>query len=359
MTRFLRFLLVACILTASSPAFAAHVGKSIGAIRWDPWYIPGETDERPAVESSLGPAAWQPRAPSCASVLNTYTINFNTCGTQGQIDAEIAAAHTAGLDYWAYVWYGPADPMQAAWRFHQASATKANMNWALMYSSYALFVSTTAGSIATYTGYLQQANYQTVTVAATVRPLVYIISDTATSNATLAASITTFRAAVVAAGLNTPYVVVMTTAAGTTAATGADAVAAYASGASPSVAQAYSVLVTAVEALWVTIAATTQPMVPTAVTGWDRRPRNERPVPWEVPGQRPYIGDSLYFIAGTTSQIATHVGDMITWMTANTTACPSQTGLIYSWDEHDEGGSTLNPSLGTGSTILTAVGGAL
>ena len=47
---------------------------------------------------------------------------------------------------------------------------------------------------------------------------------------------------------------------------------------------------------------------------------------------------------------------MVNWIAANRTACPAQTGLIYSWDEHDEGGSTLNPSLGGGAAILEQLG---
>jgi hypothetical protein len=50
---------------------------------------------------------------------------------------------------------------------------------------------------------------------------------------------------------------------------------------------------------------------------------------------------------------------MITWIRNNPQSCPAQTGIIYSWDEHDEGGSALNPTLGGGDRILKAVGQSL
>ncbi len=63
-----RFLLAAAValLALTAPALAAHTGKTIGAIRWDPWYIATDTDERPPVEASLGPSYYQGRAPACA-----------------------------------------------------------------------------------------------------------------------------------------------------------------------------------------------------------------------------------------------------------------------------------------------------
>lgn len=354
MRRFLA--LVALFLAAASPAFAAHAGKSVGAIRWDPWYISTDTSERPAVESTLGPSKWQGRAPACATATNSYTVSFANCGVQAQIDSEITTAHSAGLDYWAYVWYGPSDPMQAAWRLHQSSTIASNMNWCLMFSSYSLFISEVGSMPSTLTGYFKQSNYQTVLSG---RPLVYLLAD-GTSLSTLATSIATLRTAAASAGAGNPYVVLMVGAtSGAVSTAGADAISIYSTATSAPVAGTYASLVSTVEAYWATMAGTGQSVVPTAVTGLDRRPRVERPVSWEVPGQLPYMGDNLYYAAGTTAAIASHIGDMLTWIGNNSGSAPAQTGLIYSWDEHDEGGSTLNPSLGGGSAILNAVAGSL
>jgi hypothetical protein len=349
------------VSTRTRPALAAHTGTTIGAIRWDAWYEPSYGTERMDAEVALGPAVYQGRAPACASVVDAKTISMAACGTQAQMDAEITAAHGAGIDYWAFCFYGTGayTSLSMGWQLYQSSTLKAQMNWCMIYG-YGLFISQAASMLSTLTGLLAQSSYQRVTVSSVSRPLLYLLND-GTATSTLAATITTFRAACVSAGLPTPYIVILlggVAPAGAVAATGADAVDNYAY-APAVIAGSYPALVTAAEAEWTTLAASGQQVVPTAMTGWDRRPRVEHPDHAEASYQSPYVGWSQYYAAGTPAQIAAHVGDMITWLKANTSAAPAQTGLIYSWDEHDEGGSTLNPSLGGGSAILTAVGGAL
>jgi len=334
-------------------AGAAHPRVTVGAIRWDPWYIQIDTGARVSMETTLGPSKWQGRAPSCASITSPDTIDFGHCGTQTQIDGEIMAANAAGLDYWAYVWYGPKHEMQTAWRLHQSSSIKSEMNWCMIFSGYSLFVREVANSADQYISYFRQNNYHKVV---TNRPLIFLLHDT-TSPASLRSGIEAMRAACTIAGIDSPYVVLLVGAVpGAGSAAGADAIGIYSKANSAPEAGYYSDLVNVVEAYWMTLAATGQSVIPTAVTGADRRPRVERPVPWEAATQKPYVGDDLYYAAGTPAQIAAHVSDMVAWIKANPGACTAQTGLIYSWDEHDEGGSTLNPTLSTGSAVLTAVG---
>ncbi len=243
--------------------------------------------------------------------------------------------------------------MQTAWRFHQSSALKNNMKWSAIYA-YSFFVSQITNNLSANVGYLQQSNYQTVLSG---QPIVYLLNDGTTTNASLASAITSLRNAMSSAGAGNPYIVLMSqSAAGTLTATGADAIADY-QYAPPTSAGAHTALASATQARWNTLYATGQKTIPTVTTGWDRRPRIENPMPFEA--QQPWAGWLNYYAAGTPAQIASDVTAMLTWMGANTAADPAQTGLIYSWDEHDEGGSTLNPTLGGGNAILTAVGGAL
>jgi hypothetical protein len=51
---------------------------------------------------------------------------------QAIMDQEIRYAHDAGLTCWVYLWYGVNHPMQNAWRLHQASSIKNEVNWAQM-----------------------------------------------------------------------------------------------------------------------------------------------------------------------------------------------------------------------------------
>jgi hypothetical protein len=335
----------------------------VGAIRWDPWYETVATGgtEINYVASALSPSAFQGRAPACATATNGYTISLSACGTQTQIDSEITAAHNAGLDYWAYVWYGPTSPLNNAWALHQSSAIASQMNWCFLFGSSAQFVSLMGSAAATYATYCKQANYQKVL---TTRPLVYILHDFATSSGTIATAVGQLQAACSTAGAGVPYIVIQAYASsGILSATGCQAIGEYAlAAAQDQLGGTYAQLVTRAEAYWATMLATAQAVVPTCVTGWDRRPRAARPVPWEATGatgQKPYIGYGSYYQAGAASAIATHVSNGLTWLTTNAANSAAQTLLIYSWDEHDEGGSTLNPTLGGGSTILNAVAAVL
>jgi hypothetical protein len=344
-------------LLISKDARASHTGTTVGAIRWDAWYT--QTDAggiRSAVAATLGPQRWQGRAPSCATILNENSIGFDECGTQAQIDSEISAAHAAKLDYWAYCWFGPEHVMQQAWRFHQASDIGSRMNWCLLFS-YSPFVNQVSSVLPSLVGYLRQSNYQKVVSG---RPVIFLLNDKM-NMAALADSIRLFRSACIERGAGSPYIVLLLSgpAKGVLAATGADAIGAYEKAGPTPVAGAYSDLVKIAETYWATLAATGQTVVPTAMTGWDTRPRFEHPTPWQSAIQKAQVNADRYFSEGSASAIAAHVRDLIAWIKSNPTACPARTGLIYSWNEHDEGGSTLNPTLDGGNKILDAVGSVL
>jgi hypothetical protein len=360
-----RLLLGATAFVLSRRALAAHTGTTVGAIRWDAWYEPSYGLERADAEAAIGQASYQGRAPSCAVATNgttNATVSFAGCGTQAQMDSEITAAVAAHIDYWAFCFYGTGTytSLSNGWLLYQSSSLKAQIKWCMIYG-WTLFVTQAASIQSTLVGLLGQSNYQRIAISGTARPLLYLLSDGASLSA-LAIALAAFRSACVAAGLPTPYVVVLLgglAPRGIVKSTGADAVGNYAYAAPVPLAGTYSQLVSNAEGEWMTLAATGQSVVPTAMTGWDRRPRAERPGRAEAAMQAPYRGSEEYFAAGTPTQIAAHVGDMVTWLRANTSAAPAQTGLIYSWDEHDEGGSTLNPTLAGGSAILKAVTGAL
>jgi hypothetical protein len=340
--------------TATAAELLAHLA-TVGAIRWDPWYIQTASGPRVTMEYCLGPSKWHDRAPSCALFPTRETVSFANCGTQARIDLEIALARAANLDYWAYVWYGYNDPMQTAWRLHQSSrlVERNGIDWCMLFNGYAFFTREMAAQPNRYVTSFRDPRYHKISGG---RPLVYLLPDN-TTYAALQASIRTLRAACQMSNMN-PYIVLLVGAhPGAVAAAGADAIGIYSKAWAAPSNGVYPQLTQAVEAYWQTQAATGQEVVPTAMTGGDKRPRIQRPVPWE-PWQKPGVGIDLYYAAGTPAQIATHVGNMVSWIKTSP-ACVAKTGLIYSWDEHDEGGSTLSPSIGTGSQILTAVGDVL
>ena len=331
-------------------ARAATAGVTLGAIRWDPWYEPQDSGIRLTMEHVLDAEAWRSRAPSCATIANGK-MDFGLCSTKSQIDFEIQAAHDARIDYWAFCWYGADNAMQEAWRLYHKSRLNTLIKWCIIMGAENLNKETPT-DIPGLVKLLQDTTYQTV---ASGRPLLYIIHDD-TSGFALRPKIDALRAACKSAGIASPYIVLLFGASkGAIAVTGADAVGIYSKPNAAPRAAPYASLVASTEAYWRTIAETGQSMIPTALTGADRRPRIERPVPWEAERQKPFDGDENYYKAGSPVTIAAHVRDMVQWIASNKAACPAQTGLIYSWNEHDEGGSTLNPSLGDGDAILKAL----
>jgi hypothetical protein len=278
--------------------------------------------------------------------------------SQSIIDAEIAAAKNAGLKYWAFLMYGQSGSdlrqtpeMMAAWNTYQTSAIKAQVPWCAMIPLYLL------GSTGSYTtqvsqivGWMQQAYYLKVLSG---RPVLYIYwtqSDLTTfwggSLSNVAAAITALRSAVTAAGLSTPYVVVMNGAETTVyAGIGADAISSYTATGETALAAPYATLDSVTQAYWTTLASKGVPIVPPIMAGFDRRPRVARPVGWEVASQRPYFGLNRYFAQPTTSELAAHVQAGVNYIVSNPTACPSLLGLIYAWNECDEGGWLL-PTIG-------------
>ena len=57
----------------------------------------------------------------------------------------------------------------------------------------------------------------------------------------------------------------------------------------------YSELTAAARNAWIKSEATGAQVAPLVMTGWDRRPRIERPVPWETGWQKPYEGNGKIF----------------------------------------------------------------
>ena len=344
------------VLTSETPV-RARSNSVIGAIRWDPWYSTAGTSERMAVEATLGPATFQSRAPDFAASTSGKSISING-GTQAQIDREIGLASQAGLDYWAYCFYALDSPMMNAWKLHQASVIRDRMKWCLLIPSFALFEREIGSSIDRYVDYMMQPNYQCVLGS---RPLLFILDDT-TSAAGLQAGIDALRHACAISKSRNPYIAIMSWSPLHTRqevlAAGADAISAY-SIQSPKAPATYSDLDRAVRAEWAEMEETGIASIPLAVTGKDRRPRVKTPVPWEASRQQPMVGYDRYFVAGTPAQIGRHIRAAVDWVEAHPEACPARCSIIYSWDECDEGGSTLLPTRGQGEIILKAIQTAL
>ena len=328
-------------LTLSLLGHGAWAGDRIGAIRWDAWYgqnsppAPGFYACR-----SLGPPSYHFRAPWFTK--QTAPDRMLCDGDQqGTMDAEIAYAKTAHIDYWAFVWYKPDSPMLDAWSIYQSSPRKADVNWTIIagYGQFHHDMTRSKGfaSPEKYAALFLQSNFEKIM---NVRPLIYLFSDTGSSTSNLAKDVSTLRAAVRQAGGANPYVVVMSgsskQAAADAEAIGADAISAYAF--APHVGEApYQALDLIVQSFWDAEAATGKPIIPLAMTGYDRRPRLDHPVPWEMGRPEP-AGGANFYLTASPKEVAAHVSSMFHWMRDHPGAVPAHEFLIYAWNEFDEGG---------------------
>lgn len=316
-------------------------GDIVGALRWDAWHHPTQDTVRTAVEASLGPSQYHWRLPFFATEPTADSCVI--AGDQAAMDAEIDYAVEAGLDYWAFFWYGKnsTNGMRAGWDYFQTSSKKSYINWCFYYAGQAPLHDDVVNDLANVVERMQQNNYQ---LTKTGRPLVFVFDD-GTSKSDLAADVAALRAAATGVGLLDPYIVFhqSTPSAAVLATYGFNATTTYAPVASASGSKPYNQLDTTTRAVWATQAAQAVDVVPSYHMGWDRRPRVEHPVPWETPSGT--LND--YYYTEYPEDISTHIDAILAWVRANRARTPEGVVIGYAWNENDEGGwivPTLSPS---------------
>lgn len=328
--------------TESKLSFTGNITNvKVGAIRWDAWTHPTEDTIRGAVETSLGPTRYHWRLPFFAT--EPTTTSAQIAGAQADMDTEISYAVEAGLDYWAFFWYGGASTngMNNGFALYQSSDYRNDINWCYFFSGITPFGSdmNNATYLADIVAKAQQGNYQKTLDG---RPLFFIYDDSG-SRANLAADLIKLRTALTAVGLSNPYVAFTqsTPDASVIDTYGFDATTMYTPVNSVTGAKPYSDLDTAARAKWDTQKAQDCDVIPCFSMGWDRRPRVDNPVPWE--GASGSISD--YYYLANSSAISTHLDAILAWVRANRTAARANVVLGYAWNENDEGG-WITPTIG-------------
>jgi hypothetical protein len=308
-------------------------GVRVGASRWDAWYtgdsLKSTYNDSWHARHNLDPSQYQFRAPWFAVQKSKDLMTID--GDQTNMDAEIIYAAAGGLKFWEFLKYEPGrdGDFSNAWNLFQASSHRSKINWCWRYGYTQLLADQSANNFATLIGQLKQSNYET----ALGRPVLYM---TKWATSTLGPVITAFRSACKAAGLANPYIVYEGSASDMTI-MGLDALGDYACPLPPTTVGTYASMASAVELYWSTRSTGGIPIIPTCMTGWDRRPRIEHPVPWET-WQHPYQGMSNYYATATAVEIASHLQRCLAWIGKNPELCPCRKAVIYSWDEFDEGG---------------------
>lgn len=342
-----------------------------GAIRWDAHYSdkpgePGYEEER-----ILGPSKWQFRAPIHSRVITKNAIRF--APTQETFDNEIRAAEIGGLSYWAYLAYGNNGvidlnhPMMRGLAFHQSSAIKSRMKYALITQTNTLgFADRYVDAVQVILSLLGDGNYMT---CLNHRPVIYILYSENDVKAFWRASLNQLRKCLDAIrggarslALGEPYFVLMTPpparAENVREAIGADAISVYAGPIPDGPHLPFSALQATTQQYWDReLDAAPSGVVPTVMIGWDTRPRKEHPPSWEK-GMKAGVGLENYVIPCTPAEFLDECRAADCFIKCHPTACGSRLALIYAWDENSEGGA-LEPTLGDPSASYLAAASKL
>jgi hypothetical protein len=312
-----------------------------GAIRWDAWH--GDRSEvGKAVQRSLGPKQWHYRLPFFARVLDDSHVQIDGV-TQAIVDQEIRYARSADLDYWAFLLYDESSAMSLPLKSYLSSTHKRGLRFCAMAEFSRLKTAEEAQRIVRL---MSRPEYQTV---AGGRPLLYLIDSESEPSHDLQPALGILR------GRN-PYIVILDWRPARSNAfrisAHADAIGAYSfqrDGRGATFVQ----LAHEAEQFWDECRETGSQVVPVVMTGWDRRPRVDRPVFWET-WQQPGVGIEKFYAAPTAAELAQHLARSVAWIRAHPDAAPSKAMLIYAWNENDEGG-WLVPTVGDGTSRLRAV----
>ncbi len=336
-----------------APLAALHAAPearpTVGAIRWDGWYGGGSVVK--AVEASLGQPKYHFRLPWFAQVIGPDKVSING-DSPAIVQQEIAYAARAGLNYWAFVHYWDEAPgMSIGLNRYRAAPDKKGIRYCLVEEGARLDKVGPRGW-SKLVEHFRQPDYQTVLAG---RPLLFVFVKTEKLGK---AEWDDLKRQTLAAGLQAPYLVLMgwhpEQDAKDMTALGFDAISAYARGGSYSMTQpSYAEQCALIRRdRWEKCRALRLPSVTFASSGWDTRPRNERPPFWlkEVPAtpdptppalQKPLIDN----VTATPDELAAHLREALAWTKANRDLNPANTVIIYGWNEHDEGG-WLQPTFG-------------
>ncbi|MEJ5252563.1 MAG: hypothetical protein HPY54_05920 [Chthonomonadetes bacterium] len=317
---------------------------SIGAIRWDAWH--GElSDVGKTVEKTLSPPQYRFRLPWFARIEGDGTVSIRG-DRPGVLEAEIAYARQAGLDYWAFVTYPEEHPLSLPLRrFAELPSTHGLrlcniVEWERFGGPDGYH-----RMVRRLVGYFRLPHYMRVLGG---RPLLYLLAHEDRWVLQQWGRIEAFKQAVdslrsvaTRAGAGNPYIAVMHfsphTAERIRGTIGADAISAYALPGGTREGAPFSQAMEAMRNLWREMVQVGR-AIPLVSWGWDPRPRVDNPVPWHQPGPEHYE-------TFTQEQCAMALKEALDFVRAHRERCEANTVIAYAWNEHDEGG-WLCPTLG-------------
>jgi Glycosyltransferase WbsX len=356
----------------------------VGAIRYDAWSAADEGDGPNFLFRVL--PQWFERAPFFTQlVAGAFHVD---AAQQSVADRQIDYAYSRGIDYFAFVYsrFVTRDYVTGAYRpYAELGNLTSHWNGALGFerfqsshrcgrprfslivqpdmidgyiNAWNVVVSPETAWGHVVADLVAQYARPYVHTTATGRPILFFYDGFAWKDvwggqaAVARAHLEELRAAFVAAGLGSPYLVTLDAypdrAAATVVEVGFDAASAYA-GASPHTAGQPYVEVPFSQSLvgeaWYRgmLAASGTPVIPYVMAGWDSRPIE----PWG----RPLWS---WYSHATPAEIVTSLRDAIDFVKAHPALSEARSVLVYAWDEWTEGGF-LEPSLQEGTARLDAI----
>jgi len=371
MQRAVLLALAACARVAAAPP------NLFGAIRWDAFVNsssdPGDPGQ--VVARVLRPPVWHNRLPWF-----TYTdpvsgnVTFNGAAPD-VMDAEIEMAVAAGIDHWAFDVYPDDTDLAAALHayLNSTSPARAELFFCLLLQASWMANGGLSGwpaKVAVYAAHFARPSYRVVLGN---RPLVYLFgagerdwnSSAVSGWADWAAALGVLSNASLAVGRGLPYVVLQVWdasqgaafVAGVNGAAKSEAIAALSSYALLGATDAgtpWDDFASQGESFWDSLAATGLNVIPTVAAGWDDRPRNMTPVPWQA------FTDPAFVLGPTPAQLGAFVQRAESWTARNAAAHPACVHFLSAWKEYHEGhwiGAVL-PEFG-GNARLDAIGAVL
>lgn len=315
------------LISLIAPIIKAECRSTIGAIRWDAWTGGSATRQ---VERTLGPAKYHHRLPWFAEVINDNSVRIDG-SRQEVMDQEIQYAADAGLDYWAFVTYEEDSEMSVALKQYLKSQYRHRINFCLILHHFLNMPSSLwQRELERMLRMMQEPSYQRV---CSNQPLIYNF----TAGDFQKKRFREFLDAATAKNMN-PYCVFMGWHPASDYRTmhnhGFDAVSAYAIGGSQAT---FAELVSTLEnSGWQGAVNEQIPYIPLVTTGWDKNPRKDNPVSWELNDS--YHQQARFPALPTSDEIATHLRRAIAFVHNNRNICPANTIITYAWNEYDEGG---------------------
>ena len=375
--------LAAAAVTAARAPTAEAAQLCWGAIRWDSYYAANASDPgdpSAAVARTLRPTRWHDRLPWFANI-DPVTGDISWDNTApGVIEEELGQSLAGGLDHWVFDVYPPDSAMSRTLAAYLASTSplKAQMSFALLLQSSWMSTGGLAAwpdRAALYSSHFARVEYKKIrsgSGGALPQPLLYIFGLTEdawgknTSWPAWSSALSMLANASAAAGAGTPYVVLQTwdaaqgaaQAAAINAAAGGrpliSALSAYALAGATDAGTPWAAFAASTASFWDALADTGMAVIPPVAAGWDNRPRNETPVPWQ-----PHT-DPAFVVGPTPEELGALAAAAAAWTRAHAVANPTGCHLLSAINEYDEGHwiGAVRPEFG-GNARLEAIGSAL